>query len=51
MTHQGIKPASAACWSDALPTELHTTHADQFDLLRRVKLITQSVSLVNLITC
>ena len=23
MPHRGIEPASAACWSDALPTELH----------------------------
>ena len=23
LSHRGIEPASAACWSDALPTELH----------------------------
>ena len=23
MLHQGIKPVSAACWSDAVPTKLH----------------------------
>ena len=26
--HQGIKPASAVCWSHPLPTELHTSPPD-----------------------